>query len=67
MADPINLRAHRKNKARAEKEKAAKANRVLHGTPKAARKLQEARRQAAENRLEQHRLDGPDAGKGADK
>ncbi len=58
MAELINLRARRKNKARAEKEKAAEANRVLHGTPKAVRKLEAARRQAAENRLEQHRLDG---------
>jgi hypothetical protein len=58
MADLINLRNARKNKARAEKEKTAAANRVLHGTPKTARKLEEARRQSAENRLAQHRLDG---------
>jgi len=63
MADPINLRAHRKNKARAEREKTAEANRVLHGTPKAARKLEKARRENAENRLAQHRLDGENADK----
>jgi hypothetical protein len=63
MADLINLRAHRKNKARAEKEKTAQANRVLHGTPKAARKLEEARREKAESRLAQHRLDGDNADK----
>ncbi|HEU4549901.1 MAG TPA: DUF4169 family protein [Rhizomicrobium sp.] len=67
MADPINLRAHRKKKARAEREKTAEANRVLHGTPKAVRKLEEARRKAAQNRLAQHRLDGKDAEKDADK
>jgi hypothetical protein len=63
MADLINLRNARKNRARAEKEKTAEANRVLHGTPKAVRKLQEARREAAESRLEQHRLDGENADK----
>jgi hypothetical protein len=63
MAELINLRARRKNKARAEKEKAAEASRVLHGTPKAARKLEAARREAAESRLEQHRLDGENADK----
>ena len=36
--------------------KTAQANRVLHGTPKALRKLQEACRDKAQKRLEQHHL-----------
>jgi hypothetical protein len=56
MAEIFNLRQARKTKARAEKEKTAQANRVLHGTPKALRKLQEARRDKAQKRLEQHHL-----------
>ena len=46
MAEIINLRrAPARHKARAEKDKTAEANRVLHGTPKSARKLAEAQRQ----------------------
>ena len=33
-AEIINLRRARKTKAKAEKEKTAEANRVLHGTPR---------------------------------
>lgn len=58
MAEIVNLRQARKNRARAEKEKNAEANRVLHGTPKAARKLEQARRQQADSRTEGHKLDG---------
>ena len=43
MADLINLRNARKQKAKAEKDKTAQANRVLHGTPKVA--AQAGRRQ----------------------
>jgi Domain of unknown function (DUF4169) len=39
MADLINLRQARKDKARAEKEAAAKANRAAHGRTKAEKKL----------------------------
>ena len=56
MVEVFNLRQVRKTKARAEKDKTAQANRTLHGTPKAQRKLEEARRDKAKNRLEQHRL-----------
>ncbi|MEP9371780.1 DUF4169 family protein [Mesorhizobium sp. KR1-2] len=35
MADIVNLRQARKNKARAEKERAAEQNRALHGRSKA--------------------------------
>jgi hypothetical protein len=60
MADLINLRRARKAKGRAEKEKAADANRVLHGTPKAVRKLSEAQKNKAEQRLAGHRLENRD-------
>lgn len=57
MAEIVNLRRARKNKARAEKEKTARNNRVLHGMPKALRKLEQARREQAQSRGEGHRLD----------
>jgi hypothetical protein len=57
MAEIVNLRRARKAKGRAEKEKAADANRVLHGTPKAVRKLSEAQKNKAEQRLAEHRLE----------
>ena len=57
MAEIVNLRRARKAKTRAEKEKAADANRVLHGTPKAVRKLSEAQKNKAEQRLADHRLE----------
>ncbi|HKQ09602.1 MAG TPA: DUF4169 family protein [Rhizomicrobium sp.] len=55
-AEIINLRRARKAKGRAEKEKTAKANRVLHGTPKTVRKLAEAKKDKAEQALSGHRL-----------
>ena len=57
MADPINLRRARKARDKAEKEKTAEANRVLHGTPKHLRKLSEARKDKAEQRLAGHKLE----------
>ncbi|HET7086549.1 MAG TPA: DUF4169 family protein [Rhizomicrobium sp.] len=57
MAEIVNLNRARKAKARSEKEKTAGANRVLHGTPKHLRKLSEARKDKAEQRLSAHRLD----------
>jgi len=58
MADLINLRRARKAKVKAEKDKAAEANRVAHGTPKALRTLAEARREKELSRLESKKLDG---------
>ena len=55
-AEIINLRRARKAKGRAEKEKTAQANRVLHGTPKTVRKLAEAKKDKAEQALSGHRL-----------
>jgi len=57
MVEIINLRRARKAKERTEKEKTAEANRVLHGTPKHVRKLSDARKDKAEQRLSEHRLD----------
>jgi hypothetical protein len=60
MAELINLRQARKAKAKAQKEKAAETNRILHGTPKAVRKLSEARKDKTEHRLAGHRLEDED-------
>jgi hypothetical protein len=60
MADLINLRRARKAKARAEKDKAADANRIAHGTSKALRKLEEARKSQAAERLSGHKLENGD-------
>ncbi len=57
MAEIVNLKRARKAKTRSEKDKAAEANRVLHGTPKAVRKLGEARKDKAEQALSGHRLE----------
>jgi hypothetical protein len=57
MPETINLRQARKAKARAEKDKTAQANRVAHGTPKALRKLGEARAEKAAKTLSGHKLE----------
>ncbi len=57
MAEIFNLRRARKAKHRAEKEKTAQANRVLHGTPKRLRKLSEAEKSKAEQHLSGRRLE----------
>jgi len=56
-ADIVNLNRARKARGRAEKEKTAEANRVVHGTPKALRKLTKAQENQAEQRLAGHRLE----------
>jgi hypothetical protein len=62
MSEIVNLRGVRKAKARAEKEKTAEANRIKHGTPKALRKLEEARKDKIDQRLSGLKLekDGDD-------
>jgi hypothetical protein len=57
MADLINLRRARKAKTRADKDKTAEANRVLHGTPMPVRKLAEARTEKAKQHLAAHKLE----------
>jgi len=63
MTTIVNLRQARKNKARAEKDKTSQANRALHGTPKALRKLQQARQDKAAKNLAGHRLETGDPDK----
>ena len=60
MSEIINLKRARKAKAKADKEKAAEANRVLHGTPKTVRNLAEARKNKADQALSSHRLEKPE-------
>ena len=60
MAEIVNLKRARKAKAKAEKEKTAEANRVLHGTPKALRNLAEARKDKTDHALSGHRLEKPE-------
>jgi hypothetical protein len=57
MAEIVNLNRARKARAKAEKAKTAEANRVLHGTPKSLRKLEEARKDKADQALSGHRLE----------
>ena len=57
MAEIVNLRRARKAREKAEKEKTAEANRVLHGTPKHLRKLSDAQKDKAEQRLAGHKLE----------
>ena len=59
---PLNLRQHRKRKAREAKAEEAAANRVLHGTPKALTELEAAHKAKAEALLEGHKREGEDVG-----
>jgi hypothetical protein len=59
MAEIINLKRARKTRDKAEKEKAAEANRILHGTPKHLRNLTEARKDKADALLSGHKLEKP--------
>ena len=52
---PVNLRQFRKAKARKDKTERAEVNRILHGTPKALRDLEAARRQQAKSQIEAHK------------
>ncbi|WP_353185096.1 DUF4169 family protein [Bosea sp. (in: a-proteobacteria)] len=63
MAEIVNLRRARKQKARAEAGKQAERNRIAFGLSKAERSLAEAERDKAERHVEGHRLsrnDDPD-------
>jgi hypothetical protein len=57
MADIINLRKARKDKARAGKEARAAENRVRFGRTKEEKRLAEAEKRLAERRIEAHRRD----------
>lgn len=60
MADIINLRNARKQKARVEKDAQAAQNRVLFGRTKAERLKQEAEKTLADRRIDGHRKGQPD-------
>ena len=60
MAEIVNLRRARKDKARAAKEAKAAANRTRFGRPKAERELTEAARAIETRRLDAHRRDDRD-------
>lgn len=68
MTKPVNLRQHRKAKARAGKAREAEINRVVHGTPRALRDLEQARRDQAARTIEAHRrtVEGESGGQGDD-
>ncbi len=57
MAEIINLRQARKNKARADKEARAEQNRISFGRTKAERNLTKAEQDMAKSRLDAHKRD----------
>jgi hypothetical protein len=57
MAEIVNLRRARKAKTRAEKDRAADANRTKHGVAKSTRDLAKARVEKASRNNDAHRLD----------
>lgn len=60
MGDVINLRQFRKNKERAEKQKAAEQNRISFGRTKPEKNLTQARNEKAEKQLDQGKIDKPE-------
>lgn len=57
MADIINLRAVRKQKARTEKTVQAQENRILFGRSKAEKLRDEAEKSMADKRIDGHKLE----------
>jgi len=57
MAEIVNLRRVKKQKARAEKEKDADINRVRFGTPKSQERVNSARSEKARADLDGKKLD----------
>jgi Domain of unknown function (DUF4169) len=57
MAEIINLRQARKQKARAEKEVRANENRIAFGRTKAEKNLSQAEQDLAKSRLNSHKRD----------
>ncbi|WP_114087652.1 DUF4169 family protein [Thalassospira profundimaris] len=56
MADIVNLRQHRKHKARDEKAKKADANRIAFGRTREERELSKAAKEMEDRKLAGHRL-----------
>ena len=57
MAEIVNLRTVRKQKARADKAVMAEQNRRLHGRTKAEKQLDAAEKARAERQIEGHKRD----------
>ena len=57
MAEIVNLRRFRKQKARAGREEVAEANRRKHGQTAAEKKQRAAERALAERKLADHRIE----------
>jgi hypothetical protein len=55
--DVINLRSHRKRKARAERDTKASENRARFGRPKSERKRNDAQKSLDHKRLGEHKRD----------
>jgi hypothetical protein len=55
LADIVNLRQHRKQKARAEKERTAEQNRALHGRSKAEKERDRLATEQAVRFIDGHR------------
>lgn len=64
MAEIINLKQFKKQKAREEKEKSAQNNRILFGTPKSLKDTAKKQNLLEQKRLERLKLDQekPDEG-----
>jgi hypothetical protein len=58
MSEIINLRRARKDKARAEADAKASANRAAHGRTKADKSISKARADKAEKLLDGHKREG---------
>jgi hypothetical protein len=64
MAEIVNLRMARKQKARAGREKDAAENRALHGRSKSERLRERKSAERAETILDGHRRERPEDGSG---
>lgn len=64
MAELVNLRQVRKQKARTEKERAAEQNRVLHGRTKAEKTAANKSTEKAVRFIEGHKRERPDGNGG---
>ena len=60
MGDVVNLRQARKQKARAEKEEQAQANRARHGRSKAERRQDAAEKALAASKLDAVKREPPE-------
>ncbi len=60
MGEVLNLRRARKAQDRAEKDRAAEANRIAFGRIKSARRASEAQNDLERARFDAHRLERPE-------